>query len=98
MYIGDWRSNVCSYDRVSYKELDSRGNRISVQETVLLDSGKRQWFRCPTCNRRAGILFVVGPRSEERRVGKECRGRLWEYAWNRIRMRARWRLYRLGVS
>jgi hypothetical protein len=47
------------YIQVSYKERDSQPNW--VEETVLLDGGKRDWFRCPTCNRRAGTLFIVGP-------------------------------------
>jgi hypothetical protein len=47
------------YIQVSYKELDSQTNWRSVQETVLLDGGKRYWFRCPTCNRRAGTLFIA---------------------------------------
>jgi hypothetical protein len=49
------------YIQVSYAERDSQTNWRSVAETVLLDDGKRQWFRCPTCNRRAGTLFIVGP-------------------------------------
>jgi hypothetical protein len=26
-----------------------------------LNPRQRDWFRCPTCNRRAGTLFIVGP-------------------------------------
>jgi hypothetical protein len=55
------------YIQVSFQERDSQTKGILVQETVLLElttcgyGGKRYWFRCPTCNRRAGTLFVVGP-------------------------------------
>jgi hypothetical protein len=46
------------YIEVSYREPDSTK---WVEQTVLLEGGKRYWFRCPTCNRRAGTLFIVGP-------------------------------------
>jgi hypothetical protein len=47
------------YIEVSYRERDSQTKW--VEQTVLLEGGKRCWFRCPTCNRRAGTLFIVGP-------------------------------------
>src|SRR5205807_6560780 len=34
----------------------------------------RSWSRCPTS---AAPLITFAPRSEERRVGKECRSRWW---------------------
>jgi hypothetical protein len=46
------------YIEVSYRE---PGSTKWVEQTLLLEGGKRYWFRCPTCNRRAGTLFIVGP-------------------------------------
>jgi hypothetical protein len=53
------------YVQVSYQERGCQIKGILVQETVLLEvtscgySGKQYWFRCPTCNRRAGTLFLA---------------------------------------
>src|SRR5437879_6658019 len=63
-YIGDWSSDVCSSD------LLQRGDpRVSL----LLQCGGRPG--------RRGLLGSgsIEDRSEERRVGKECRSRWWRY-------------------
>jgi hypothetical protein len=61
---------LCLRDRsiqVSYQERDSHTRGMLLEQTVVLEvtrctyGGKRYWFRCPTCNRRATTLFVVGP-------------------------------------
>src|SRR5437879_10348231 len=68
-YIGDWSSDVCSSDlAVRY---------FVVPGDVLLDEQARfgKGFQDP---KLAGIL-----RSEERRVGKECRARWWQYHYKK---------------
>jgi hypothetical protein len=57
---------VGRYIQVSYKERDSPTKGMLLEESVVLDvtrctyGGKRYWFRCPTCNRRATTLFRSG--------------------------------------
>src|SRR5437762_11095287 len=81
-YIGDWSSDVCSSDLAPVGEpLDERGYwrdvaesqpdaaddaRAEPEEPELVDVHPEGGNRQPTT-----------PRSEERRVGKECRARTW---------------------
>jgi hypothetical protein len=76
-----------------------------LEETVLLDvtsctyGGKRYWFRCPTCNRPAITLFVVGPpfgcrvcmarlrESAGIRLGRDSQARLACFERHRIHIR-----------
>src|SRR5437763_15797975 len=65
-YIGDWSSDVCSSDLAS-----------------ACDSGAQRPPPCaahPESHADASAASAgVGNRSEERRVGKECRSRWWPY-------------------
>src|SRR5437762_9768174 len=81
-YIGDWSSDVCSSDLE-----DARGDQVDVQPIQGEDEGEVRGRRNGRCRgtqdrprqkepggRRAG---AEADRSEERRVGKECRARWW---------------------
>src|SRR5690348_17984412 len=77
-WTGDWSSDVCSSD------LLTRGRPFFIVRTVatheLVDhrverdgvAGRRQARGRPARSEQC-------PRSEERRVGKECRSRWWPY-------------------
>src|SRR5436189_5746341 len=83
-YIGDWSSDVCSSDLLAFVAGDQwkharRGERNEP-------GGKRQCRRPPRrqsrlndvcCEQSVLSLWAPSDRSEERRVGKECRSR-WE--------------------
>ncbi len=68
---GDWSSDVCSSD-LSARHNSRNGNRTHKQSHQLNETNKSHiLFR---------FLFVVFAfRSEERRVGKECRSRWSPY-------------------
>src|SRR5439155_1986976 len=81
----DWSSDVCSSDLVSAA---SRGLRFDLPqsnpaERRMYEVGKRIFFyrggpydfACATCHSEDGKRIRL--RSEERRVGKECRARGW---------------------
>src|SRR3546814_10215745 len=73
MRISDWSSDVCSSDLGLVVELDdvggARGRRVDVEPRQAgrnLGIGDREQVAI------LGQQLVVAPRSEERRVGKEC--------------------------
>src|SRR5438034_9889234 len=61
----DWSSDVCSSDLVSNKSHGQTQDDLSQQRLV----GDVQ----------PSMVDPPGERSEERRVGKECRSRWWTY-------------------
>src|SRR5437762_9438758 len=60
-YIGDWSSDVCSSD------LQPALAALTTEE------GRERWLE----DEPSREIHVELARSEERRVGKECRGRGW---------------------
>lgn len=42
---------------------------IEIERTACHFGGTRPWFRCPTCNGRCGVLFLVGQRLRCRACG-----------------------------
>src|SRR2546430_13277316 len=81
----DWSSDVCSSDLEQIRYLTGgflvRVNRLTQQlepelatKWKISESGRRIDF-----DLRSGLLFSDGSRSEERRVGKECRSRWSPY-------------------
>src|SRR2546429_1218434 len=79
----DWSSDVCSSDLFVYVLGDS--NRVTVRDVVATSWERGGWLIDQGL--RAGDRVVVdgiqkvgpGQRSEERRVGKECRSRWSPY-------------------
>src|SRR5437016_10113069 len=82
--VSDWSSDVCSSDLtgdVSFKDVSF----LSTGESEVLKSFQGTKNK-PECARLAAILYAQqrptldqAPRSEERRVGKECRSRWSPY-------------------
>src|SRR5688500_20284837 len=77
---GDWSSDVCSSDLEG------------CDMTLVLDSGalialerndRPTWRRLRQCLASGGIPVTHGGRSEERRVGKECRARGGAGEWRK---------------
>src|SRR5437762_9134612 len=80
-YIGDWSSDVCSSDLerrtradiVTHYDIgviDRDRTRTDVDDLVVVKRG-RQFLKAVFP--QAKMFFPVCERSEERRVGKECR-------------------------
>src|SRR5438034_11394686 len=67
----DWSSDVCSSDLESISSGVTRGTSVSGVSRP--STRKYGWF--PTFRCKSEDLFST--RSEERRVGKECRWRCW---------------------
>src|SRR5262249_58843399 len=65
--VSDWSSDVCSSDLV-VQSLDELGGEALVCEAQLVEG---------LDDRQLMEMFVTARRSEERRVGKECRSRWW---------------------
>src|SRR5690606_40170270 len=81
----DWSSDVCSSDlenAIVYDEKISNANMVKNQRArwinayrlSLKDSAKLLLKGIKSLNLN---MFIGGVRSEERRVGKECRARWW---------------------
>src|SRR5207245_4238707 len=68
----DWSSDVCSSDLPRYP---ARGAARVPPQPHPRRRGRRA--DCDGCARGAARVGRAGPRSEERRVGKECRSRWW---------------------
>src|SRR5438876_10372057 len=78
-WTGDWSSDVCSSDLILKSEIRKPKLEIRNQSTparkrrsVIVTPGSR--LRSCSSRRR---LWKWANRSEERRVGKECRSRGW---------------------
>src|SRR3712207_7323527 len=81
-YWRDWSSDVCSSDLPRSSKATggkkSRGRRARKGPGILLRT--REWlWEVVTPEVCGGVLLVAGLRSEERRVGKECRSRWSPY-------------------
>src|SRR5256885_13227097 len=76
---GDWSSDVCSSDLpISKDVINASGGRI-IRTTAQADA-TRPITPAPNGFRRIEVLTNEGrTRSEERRVGKECRSRWSPY-------------------
>src|SRR5438876_3425693 len=74
-WTGDWSSDVCSSDLhlPPWKSL-----RVESRTCFHSHFSKCSPGRVPVAASRL-------PRSEERRVGKECRSRWWPYHYNKTR-------------
>src|SRR5690606_40982083 len=69
----DWSSDVCSSD------LEEKRTKLHRAVTLLERSSERQILGKGAHAHAAGIGWAIGTRSEERRVGKECRARWTPY-------------------
>src|SRR5690606_40798549 len=82
----DWSSDVCSSDLYAddFEEAAAYGsylaeqanamieNSVPVEESMVIDYAE---FVLPVDNTLFNLAAMLGIRSEERRVGKECRSR-----------------------
>src|SRR5256885_7551006 len=81
---GDWSSDVCSSDLAESEELYERWTIPSpgkpLFEAAAANLSPRSPAKMNTDNTTRGpLLLTAGGRSEERRVGKECRSRWSPY-------------------
>src|SRR5437762_12126120 len=81
-YIGDWSSDVCSsdlFDRGLIRQLTTRRSIVFDDAQAIASPQKIMTFTADhLTSGLAGLCFKL--RSEERRVGKECRTRCCVYA------------------
>src|SRR5207245_8028953 len=69
----DWSSDVCSSDLAKRRVIDALGLKDTIEDVMI------------TLGKQYHLIRFLGPelnvflRSEERRVGKECRSRWWTY-------------------
>src|SRR5436189_1285519 len=81
-YIGDWSSDVCSSDLAAHGCAEVRprpGRQVHLLRGVVDPAGDSGGPGAPGAHRARAAQPHGGPRSEERRVGKECRSRWWSY-------------------
>src|SRR3712207_8879172 len=76
-YWRDWSSDVCSSDLV-YLVATDQGGRVLGATDAVERSGLLVFYDSALALLAAGVLVAV-LRSEERRVGKECRSRWSPY-------------------
>src|SRR5690606_40654688 len=90
----DWSSDVCSSDLKNEVYNVAVGDRTTLNELycalqVALAENSKPYDRKPmyrdfrTGDVRHSQADISKARSEERRVGKECRSRWWADPWNR---------------
>src|SRR5437762_6642791 len=84
-YIGDWSSDVCSSDLCRWPVRRTERSARNARRTEVRSPRCCRMRCCPPLSsgsdrgsRLAAPCRVPRPRSEERRVGKECRSRWWE--------------------
>src|SRR5438876_2002951 len=72
-WTGDWSSDVCSSD------LPGRMSRVKSTSQSYTSAIAQASERRSTAGRNVSATALSSARSEERRVGKECRLRGWPY-------------------
>src|SRR2546430_3974773 len=80
----DWSSDVCSSDLLEHRPWrfsgGSRRRRSRATDRGVGRHGRNAWVTsCESWVHRPGCLVLMRMRSEERRVGKECRSRWSPY-------------------
>src|SRR5690606_39759742 len=70
----DWSSDVCSSD-LDYVLMEKALEE--GKEIIGLETSASQIEALSSPSDSAGVLYLEKTRSEERRVGKECRSRWW---------------------
>src|SRR5690348_17539812 len=83
-WTGDWSSDVCSSDLATVESVEAVGKNLLIRfdnglelRTHLRMNGSWHRYRPGEAWRRSPARARL--RSEERRVGKECRSRGWPY-------------------
>src|SRR5437762_9857228 len=81
-YIGDWSSDVCSSDLRTMGMARDRNSRRAraCQKSASRDQNAQRRERTSATAEGEAVAgdAVTRIRSEERRVGKECRSRWWK--------------------
>src|SRR5690606_40825269 len=77
----DWSSDVCSSDLFSLKSIFARNSGLSMLVFDEIDIGISGKTAAKVANKMKDLSKDLQTlvRSEERRVGKECRSRWWTY-------------------
>src|SRR5437899_4141522 len=80
--LSDWSSDVCSSDLLAENLMnDGQSEAALEQYKVIADANPEDaqtYVRIAEIYRRGGKFDLALERSEERRVGKECRCRWWQ--------------------
>src|SRR3546814_2595746 len=71
MRISDWSSDVCSSD-LPEPVVAGHGEQFGAAPGDLAVGGRFRYFRMASVHERQQLFRRIDPRSEERRVGKEC--------------------------
>src|SRR5436305_8264050 len=75
----DWSSDVCSSDLILITRLPTRttarATRLALERAIRIARSVRQSTRPTLTLAQRRLPLISRPRSEERRVGKECRSR-----------------------
>src|SRR5437762_7019327 len=80
-YIGDWSSDVCSSDLRSFASASP--SSVSTCKRTISASQFDARVNDSTLVMASVSAGVQGVRSEERRVGKECRSRWWPHQYKK---------------
>src|SRR5439155_3726298 len=78
----DWSSDVCSSDLLSYQVAHATPVNFSTPLAAVARPAETIAVACATWYDKKGDVLdtpLGWDRSEERRVGKECRYRWWQY-------------------
>src|SRR5690348_18448758 len=71
-WTGDWSSDVCSSDLAAI-------HAVALLDGGLSDGLSQVTFAATAWAEKQSVFPLGDERSEERRVGKECRSRWWRY-------------------
>src|SRR3989475_4642669 len=76
----DWSSDVCSSDLAIHDDLDlARERAVALYDGIAIARQHRAVLTAPAPGTTGGASLFDEARSEERRVGKECRSRWSPY-------------------
>src|SRR3712207_8088393 len=78
-YWRDWSSDVCSSDLAARAKTNAAVRQAAPRLNLMVEHSPSSLLHLCLGPPRGGRLFPAARRSEERRVGKECRSRWSPY-------------------